>query len=110
MTRITTTPRRTRGNFWKPWRAGSRWTRLFTIAAYEDVFYYLWKERKLPVNVDPLDSKLADPIERGRVARIFEQGLDQPVGYVLPLRVSRPHGYAALDQPALVFSPRSRCF
>src|ERR1039457_6527410 len=41
----------------------------FTIAAYEDVFYYLWKERKLPVNVDPLDPKLADPIERARLAR-----------------------------------------
>jgi uncharacterized protein (DUF2126 family)/transglutaminase-like putative cysteine protease len=58
----------------------------FTIAAYEDVFYYLWKERKLPVNVDPLDSKLADPIERARLARIFEEGLGQPIGYVLPLR------------------------
>jgi transglutaminase-like putative cysteine protease len=58
----------------------------FTIAAYEDVFYYLWKERKLPVNVDPLDPKLADPVERARVARLFEQGLTQPVGYVLPLR------------------------
>jgi uncharacterized protein (DUF2126 family) len=58
----------------------------FTIAAYEDVFYYLWKERKLPVNVDPLDPKLADPIERARLARIFEEGLNQPIGYVLPLR------------------------
>ncbi len=58
----------------------------FTIAAYEDVFYYLWKERKLPVNVDPLDPKLADPIERGRLAHIFEQGLGQPIGYILPLR------------------------
>ena len=58
----------------------------FTIAAYEDVFYYLWKERKLPINVDPLDPKLEDPIERARVARLFEQGLGQPIGYVLPLR------------------------
>jgi uncharacterized protein (DUF2126 family) len=46
----------------------------------------MWKERKLPVNVDPLDSKLADPVERRRLAQIFEQGLDKPVGYVLPLR------------------------
>ncbi|MGD0297635.1 MAG: transglutaminase family protein [Bryobacteraceae bacterium] len=58
----------------------------FTIAAYEDVFYYLWKERRLPVNVDPLDPKLEDPIERRRVARLFEQGLQKAVGYVLPLR------------------------
>ena len=38
------------------------------------------------MNVDPLDSKLEDPIERERVARIFEQGLGKVTGYVLPLR------------------------
>jgi uncharacterized protein (DUF2126 family)/transglutaminase-like putative cysteine protease len=58
----------------------------FTIPAYEDVFYYLWKEGRLPVNVDPLDSKLGNPIERRRVARLFEQGLGNVTGYVLPLR------------------------
>ncbi len=58
----------------------------FMIAAYEDVFYYLWKERRLPVNVDPLDPKLEDPIERARISRLFEQGLDKAIGYVLPLR------------------------
>ena len=75
----------------------------FIITAYEDVFYYLWKERKLPVNVDPLDPKLEDPIERDRLARVFEQGLGQPIGYVLPLRrIPTRSGDAALDQPALV--------
>jgi uncharacterized protein (DUF2126 family) len=58
----------------------------FTIAAYEDVFYYLWKERKLPINVRPLDSHLEDPIERARLARLFEQGIGEKIGYVLPLR------------------------
>jgi uncharacterized protein (DUF2126 family)/transglutaminase-like putative cysteine protease len=58
----------------------------FAMRAYEDTFYYLWKERTLPVNVDPLDSKLKDPVERKRVARIFEEGLGKLVGYVLPLR------------------------
>jgi uncharacterized protein (DUF2126 family)/transglutaminase-like putative cysteine protease len=56
------------------------------MAAYEDSFYYLWKERRLPVNVDPLDPKLEDPIERKRVARIFEEGLGKLTGFVLPLR------------------------
>jgi uncharacterized protein (DUF2126 family)/transglutaminase-like putative cysteine protease len=60
----------------------------FTITAYEDVYYYVWKERKLPINIDPRDPKLADPIERGRLARIFEQGLGQAIGYILPLRRS----------------------
>ena len=58
----------------------------FAIPAYEDVFYYLWKEGRLPVNVDPLDPKLENPIERLRVARLFEQGLGNVIGYVLPLR------------------------
>jgi uncharacterized protein (DUF2126 family) len=58
----------------------------FAMAAYEDSFYYLWKERRLPVNVDPLDPKLENPIERKRIARIFEEGLGKLTGYVLPLR------------------------
>jgi uncharacterized protein (DUF2126 family)/transglutaminase-like putative cysteine protease len=56
------------------------------MAGYEDVFYYMWKERKLPANVDPLDNKLNDPIERARVARLFEQNLGKTIGYVIPLR------------------------
>jgi uncharacterized protein (DUF2126 family) len=56
------------------------------MRAYEDSFYYLWKERRLPANVDPLDPKLKDPVERKRVARIFEEGLGKLIGYVLPLR------------------------
>ena len=56
------------------------------MEAYEDTFYYLWKERRLPVNVDPLDPKLENPIERKGMARIFEEGLGKLTGYVLPLR------------------------
>ena len=58
----------------------------FIMTALEDVFYYLWKERRLPVNVDPLDSKLEDPVERAGLARVFEEGLGKTVGYVIPLR------------------------
>jgi uncharacterized protein (DUF2126 family)/transglutaminase-like putative cysteine protease len=58
----------------------------FIMAAYEDSFYYLWRERRLPVNVDPFDSKIEDPIERDRLARIFEQDLGKTIGWVLPLR------------------------
>ena len=58
----------------------------FAIAAYEDVFYYMWQERRLPVNVDPLDSKLSNAQDRARLAAVFEQGLDRLTGYVLPLR------------------------
>ncbi|MGV6857726.1 MAG: transglutaminase family protein [bacterium] len=54
-------------------------------AGYEDGLYYLWKEGTLPENVDVLDSRLADPLERRRLRRLFERGLDQVVGYALPL-------------------------
>jgi uncharacterized protein (DUF2126 family)/transglutaminase-like putative cysteine protease len=56
------------------------------LPAYEDSWYYLWKERRLPDNVDPFKSNLKDPEERARLAKIFEQGLDKVIGYVLPLQ------------------------
>jgi uncharacterized protein (DUF2126 family)/transglutaminase-like putative cysteine protease len=57
----------------------------YVFPAYEDAFYYLWRERRLPVNVDPFESELKDPMERGRLAKVFEQGLDTVVGHVLPI-------------------------
>jgi uncharacterized protein (DUF2126 family) len=59
--------------------------RQYAIAAYEDVWYYLWRERRLPVNVDPFDSRLDDELERARLRRIFDAGLAGVVGYALPL-------------------------
>ena len=35
--------------------------------AYEDLFYYLWREHRLPANVDPFDSRLEDALERERL-------------------------------------------
>jgi len=60
------------------------------MPAYEDSWYYLWKERRLPTNVDPLKSNLRDEEERKRLAKIFDQGLDRVAGYILPLQ--RQHG------------------
>jgi uncharacterized protein (DUF2126 family) len=53
--------------------------------AYEDVFYFLWRERQLPANVDPFDSRLEDPLERERLMRLFSQGFKQAVGHALPV-------------------------
>nr|WP_315598266.1 transglutaminase family protein [uncultured Cupriavidus sp.] len=53
--------------------------------AYEDVWYYLWRERKLPVNVDPHEARLDDEMERARLRRVFDAGLSSVTGYVLPL-------------------------
>ncbi len=57
----------------------------FVFAAYEDAFYYMWRERRLPVNVDPLDARMEDPLERERLAKVFEQGLTRTIGNVLPV-------------------------
>ena len=70
------------------------------MPGYEDVWYYLWKERRLPVNVDVLENKLDDPEERRRLAKVFEQGLDQVVGYAVAAaprsrRTTDPAGSAA---------------
>ena len=62
----------------------------YATAAYEDHYYYMWKERRLPVNVSPKHSKLDDELERGRLSRIFEQGLGHTVGYALPLIIEDP--------------------
>ena len=55
------------------------------VPGYEDVLYYMWQEGRLPDNLDVLDNKLADKVDRERVRRVFEQGLDKVVGYTLPI-------------------------
>jgi len=60
------------------------------IAGYEDAFYYTWKERRFPSNVTPEKSNLKDKLERDRIARIFQKGLNEVVGYTL--RIKRAGG------------------
>ncbi|MDP3082404.1 MAG: transglutaminase family protein, partial [Rubrivivax sp.] len=66
----------------------------FVMPAHEDTWYYLWREGRLPVNVDPLDSRLDDELERARLRRVFSQGLDGVVGYVLPIKRELVRGRA----------------
>ena len=58
----------------------------FIMPAFEDPSHWLQKEAGLPPNVDPSDSKLSDPEERSRMARVFDQGLNVPRGFVLPIQ------------------------
>ncbi|MDB5613737.1 MAG: transglutaminase-like, partial [Devosia sp.] len=58
----------------------------FIIPAFEDPAHWLQKEAGLPHNVDPSDSKLADPEERSRMAKVFDEGLNTPKGFVLPIQ------------------------
>jgi uncharacterized protein (DUF2126 family) len=79
----------------------------FVFAGFEDVFYYLWRERRLPVNVDPLDSRLQDPQERARLLRVFSQGLEHVAGHVLPIA---RHAGGARWQSGPWFMRAERCY
>ena len=57
----------------------------FAIPAYEDAVYYLWQEGNLPVEFDPTKKDLKLDLERKRLLAQLQRGLDQPVGYTLPL-------------------------
>jgi uncharacterized protein (DUF2126 family)/transglutaminase-like putative cysteine protease len=56
------------------------------IAAYEDVVLQAHLEQGLPMNLDPLSADLKSPEQRRRLARLLEQGLEQVIGYVVPLK------------------------
>lgn len=56
------------------------------LPAYEDPAEWIIKEGSLPENVDPSNSRLKDPEERSRIARVFERGLTTPTGYILPVQ------------------------
>jgi uncharacterized protein (DUF2126 family)/transglutaminase-like putative cysteine protease len=58
----------------------------YVLPAFEDPGHWLQREAALPSNVDPSDSKLSDPEERARMARVFDVGLNTPKGFVLPIQ------------------------
>ncbi|MEP4532622.1 MAG: transglutaminase family protein [Cyclobacteriaceae bacterium] len=53
--------------------------------AYEDPFYFVWEESKVPVNVDPLKLDLKSSLERQKLAQLLNDGLDKPVGFAVPI-------------------------
>ncbi|HSY09244.1 MAG TPA: transglutaminase family protein [Steroidobacteraceae bacterium] len=79
----------------------------FVFAAYEDPFYYEWRERRLPGNVEGRDSRLDDAPEGARLARLFERGFEVAAGYVLPLTRDAPGTHW---QTGTWFLRRERCY
>ncbi len=55
------------------------------LPGFEDNLYYLWKEGTLPDNLDVYDNRLKDPLERARLRKVFDQGLDRIIGFSLPI-------------------------
>jgi transglutaminase-like putative cysteine protease len=58
----------------------------YLFGAFEDTWYYLWRERRLPSNVAVDQAKVKDPLERERLAHVFEKGLESAIGTVLPIQ------------------------
>ncbi|WP_111708773.1 transglutaminase family protein [Lutibacter citreus] len=62
------------------------------LPTYEDAFYFLWEQGKLPVDIDPAKDKDASLV-RKKLNEILESGTDKAVGYVLPLNNSEGQWY-----------------
>ena len=58
----------------------------FVQPAYEDPAEWLFKEANLPENLNPQNAELDDEDSRRRLAKVFSEGLRNPVGYVLPIQ------------------------
>lgn len=54
--------------------------------AYEDILYHLWQEASLPTEIGPKQPELLDAMSRKGLLAKMEQGIEKPVGYVLPLQ------------------------
>jgi uncharacterized protein (DUF2126 family)/transglutaminase-like putative cysteine protease len=56
------------------------------LPAFEDPAEWLLREANLPPNVTPQNSALKDAEARHRIAAVFDRGLTEPVGFVLPVQ------------------------
>jgi uncharacterized protein (DUF2126 family)/transglutaminase-like putative cysteine protease len=56
------------------------------LPAYEDPWHFLAEEHRLAPNLTPETNQLDDPLARARLAKVFERGLGNPRGYVLPVQ------------------------
>ena len=71
----------------------------YVIPAHEDAWYYVWHEANLPANVDPHELDLKAPGERRKLAELFDRGLAEVAGYVLPVRHGEERGWMSSRWP-----------
>ncbi|HKY03219.1 MAG TPA: transglutaminase family protein [Burkholderiales bacterium] len=67
----------------------------YVLPAYEDPLRAIDEEARWPENFDPFSASLAEGDDRRRIAQQLAGALDEPVGYVLPLKA---HAREAIKQ------------
>ena len=72
------------------------------LPAYEDVFYYTWKERRLPSNVTPEKSNLKNKEERDRLAADFPKRAGRGRRLRAPAQAPAVGPRTGLDERAVV--------
>jgi uncharacterized protein (DUF2126 family)/transglutaminase-like putative cysteine protease len=55
------------------------------LNAYEDPVYYIMKEASMPLDIDVMSYDLKDSLERKTIAEKLAHGLNNEIGYILPL-------------------------
>lgn len=64
----------------------------YVLPAREDTPYYLWKDRRLPLQDEMMEADVFEQTERKRLQELMEKNLNAPAGYVLPLHYSHRRG------------------
>ena len=64
------------------------------IPTFEDSFYFLWEEGKLPEDIDPTKED-GTMLVKNKLQEILKNGTSKPVGYVLPLNNSEDQWYTS---------------
>ncbi|MCX7633935.1 MAG: transglutaminase family protein, partial [Turneriella sp.] len=63
------------------------------VTAFEDPIYYIHAESKLPPEFEKIIQGYSYPeLERKRLLRVLDSGLEKPAGYALPLVYNPTHG------------------
>ncbi|KJD33037.1 IMP dehydrogenase [Tamlana nanhaiensis] len=54
------------------------------MPTYEDSFYFLWEEGKMPIDIDPTKEN-GNMLVKDKLQKLLKDGKSNPVGYVLPI-------------------------
>ncbi len=68
--------------------------------AFEDGIYYLMQQQKVPINLQLAAQAARTDSDHQRLARLLQQGMDKPTGYILPLQPGLQRGaWASSEWP-----------